>query len=90
MPTVLSIIAMAAYLVAIVRVLTYRKQGARHRPHVSWTAWALVAVLGGSAIEMALHVQSVGFLEACRATLLALFVSCVRGNVACLMRSWSK
>ncbi|ASL48341.1 Protoheme IX farnesyltransferase [Burkholderia sp. AD24] len=85
--TPIALIALAAYIAAIVRVLTYRRQGARHRRHVSWIAWALVVVMGGSAIELALHAKSTGIFEAGSAVLLALFVFGVRGNVARLL--WS-
>ena len=82
-----ALIALAAHLAALVRVLTYRRNGARHRHHVSWIAWALVAVLGGSSIELAFHVEQIGFFEAATAVLLAVFVYGVRGNVARLLRS---
>ena len=87
MLTPIALIALAAYVAAIARVLTFRRQGARHRRHVSWVAWALVAVMGGSAIELALHAKSVGIFETGSAVLLALFVFGVRGNVARLL--WS-
>ncbi|MDE1010735.1 phage holin family protein [Paraburkholderia fungorum] len=82
-----ALIALAAHIAALVRVLTYRKNGARHRHRVSWVAWALVAVSGGSAIELTLHAAEVGFFEAGTAVLLALFVFGARGNVARLLRS---
>ena len=81
----IALIALAAYVAAIVRVLTFRRRGARHRRHVSWIAWALVVVMGGSAIELALHAKSVGIFEAGSAVLLALFLFGVRGNVARLL-----
>lgn len=82
-----ALIALAAHIAALARVLTYRRNGARHRHHVSWVAWALVAVSGGSAIELALHAKHVGIFEAATAVLLALFVFASRGNVARLLRS---
>ena len=88
MLTPFAVIALAAYIASIVRVLTYRRQGSRHRRHVSWIAWALVVVLGGSAIELALHAKSIGIFEAGSAVLLALFLFGVRGNVARLL--WSE
>ena len=85
MVTPLALIAIAAHVAAVLRVLTYRRLGARHRHHVSWIAWALVAVSGGSAVELSLHAKSVGFFQASAAVLLALFVFGVRGNVARLL-----
>jgi hypothetical protein len=82
-----ALVAAAAHIAAMVRVLMYRKKGARHRHHVSWTAWALVVVSGGSAIELALHAKHIGLFEAGTAVLLALFVFGARGNVARLL--WS-
>ncbi|WP_207003873.1 phage holin family protein [Trinickia mobilis] len=82
-----ALIALAAHLAALVRVLTYQRNGARHRRHVSWIAWALVTVMGGSSIELALRAPRVDFFEAATAVLLALFVYGVRGNVARLLRS---
>ncbi|MCI0152142.1 phage holin family protein [Paraburkholderia sediminicola] len=80
-----ALIALAAHVASLLRVLTYRKNGARHRHHVSWVAWALVAVLGGSVIELALHAEMADFLEAATAVLLAVFVFGTRGNIARLL-----
>ncbi|RQR78693.1 phage holin family protein [Burkholderia sp. Bp9015] len=82
-----AVIALAAHIAAMLRILAYRRNGARHRNHVSWIAWALVAVSGGSSIELALHARHVGFFEAATAVLLTLFVFGARGNVARLLRS---
>lgn len=82
-----AVIALLAYFAAIVRLLIYRKNGARHRRHVSWLAWLLLVTLGGSAIELTINARSVGLFDACRAVLLSLFIFGVRGNVARLLRS---
>ncbi|MXN77218.1 phage holin family protein [Burkholderia sp. 4701] len=83
----LALVALAAHLAALARVLTYRRNGARHRRRASWVAWALVAVTGGASIELVLHAQSVRFFEAATAVLLAMCVYGTRGNVARLLRS---
>ncbi|WP_321939785.1 phage holin family protein [Paraburkholderia sp. J8-2] len=83
----LATIALVVQLAAALLLLTYRRNGARHRHHVSWLAWLLVVVLGGSSIELALHAKQVGIFEAGKAVLLSLFVLCARGNVARLLRS---
>jgi hypothetical protein len=83
-----AVVALAAHFVALVRVLTYRRNGARHRYHVSWLAWAIVAVSGGASIDIALHVAHVDFFDAATAVLIALFVLASRGNVARLL--WSE
>ncbi|HDR9024815.1 TPA: phage holin family protein [Burkholderia vietnamiensis] len=83
----LALIALIAYSVAALRILAYRRDGARHRRHVSWFAWLLLVALGGSAIELALHANAVGYFEATRAVLFAVFIFGARGNVARLLRS---
>ncbi|MCD9124028.1 phage holin family protein [Cupriavidus sp. UGS-1] len=85
--TALSILAFTAYLVAALFLLAYRKNGARHRHAVSWLAWLLLVVLGGSAIELALSGRPASPFDAGRAVLLCLFVCATRGNVARLLRS---
>lgn len=82
-----ALVALAAHIAALVRVLAYRRNGARHRHGVSWIAWALVVVSGGSAIELLLLAEQVGFFQAATAVLLAFFVFASRGNVARLLRS---
>ncbi|MGI4815402.1 MAG: phage holin family protein [Janthinobacterium lividum] len=86
MPCPFSLIAIAAYLAVVARVLAYRRHGARHRHHVSWTAWALLVVAGGSAIELMLDAKAVGPFEAGTAIFIALFVILTRGDVARLLR----
>ncbi|NRO99454.1 phage holin family protein [Paraburkholderia sp. NMBU_R16] len=83
----LALITCVAHLATLVRVLTFRRNGARYRYHVSWVEWVLVAVMGGSAIELALHLGQVGIFEAAAAVLLAALVLGARGNVARLL--WS-
>lgn len=80
-------IAFIAYAGAALCLLAYRRDGARHRHHVSWLAWALLVVLAGSAVDVLLHVHALDFFEAARAVLLSLFIFCSRGNVARLLRS---
>lgn len=82
-----ALVALLAYFAAAVCLLMYRKNGARHRQEVSWLAWVLLVMLGGSAIELALNARAVGFFDAGRAVLLSLFIFGVRGNVARLLRS---
>lgn len=86
MHTNLAFIALASYLVAALRIITYRREGARHRHHVSWFAWLLVVALGGSAIELLMHSKTVGLLEAIRAVLFSVLVFVSRGNVARLLK----
>ena len=86
--TLSALIMLGCCAAACLRLLTYSKDGARHRSHVSWFAWALLAVLGCSAIDLVVTARDVGFLEAARTALLSLFVFLARGNVARLL--WSE
>ncbi len=83
----LALISLAAYTVAAHLILAYRRDGSRHRHHVSWFAWLLLVALGGSAIELAIHAKAVGIFEAARALLFTVLVFGARGNVARLLRS---
>jgi hypothetical protein len=82
------LISLAAHLAALIRLLTYQRNGARHRHRVSWLAWALVVVIGGSLIQLTLNPERAGFFETAMAVVLAIFVNRVRGNVARLL--WSE
>ncbi len=85
MHTPLALISLMAYSVAALRILAYRREGARHRHHVSWFAWLLLVALGGSAIELVIHAKAVGLFETARATLFSVLVLGARGNVARLL-----
>jgi hypothetical protein len=82
---ILKHIAIGFYFLACFRVLVYRKQGARHRRHVSWVAWAILVLLGGSGIELALSSQPFSCMEAARTALIDLIIYNARGNVARLL-----
>ncbi|MET0322542.1 MAG: phage holin family protein [Duganella sp.] len=82
-----TVIAFLAYALTCLRLLLYRKQGARHRRHVSWVAWVLLVILVGSAVELAVDGHPIGTFEAARAVVLSLIVFGARGNVARLLRS---
>jgi hypothetical protein len=82
----LALIAFVAYSVAALRILAYRRDGARHRRHVSLFAWLLLVALGGSAIELVMHAKTVGLFEAVRAVLFSVLVFVSRGNVARMLR----
>jgi hypothetical protein len=81
------LIAFVAYAGAALRLLAYRKDGARHRHHVSWIAWALLVIEAGSAINVLLHAHPIDFFEVARAVAFTVFIFGSRGNVARLLRS---
>lgn len=80
-------VAFLAYAGSALSLLAYRRDGARHRHHVSWFAWALLVVLAGSAINVLFQVHHLDFFEVARAVILAVFIIARRGNVAGLLRS---
>lgn len=84
MPT-LALITLAAHGAALLRVLTYRRVGARHRPGIAWLAWTLAVALGGSIIDRLLQNRPADWFDAATAVLLAAFTWAVRGNVARLL-----
>ena len=83
-----ALVAFIAYAGAAVCLLAYRRDGARHRHHVSWIAWALLVILAGSAVDVLIQGHRLDFFETARAVLLALFILRSRGNVARLF--WSE
>lgn len=82
--------SLSAYVAIALRIFFYRRGGANHRAHVSWIAWMLLALVGGYAIELAVHPRPVGFFEAASGVVLAFIVHCARGNVARLLWSIGK
>jgi hypothetical protein len=83
----LAMIALLAHSLSALRILAWRRDGERHRHHVSWFAWLMLVVLGGSAIELALNAKAVGWFDVARAVLFTVFIFGARGNVARLLRS---
>ncbi|MGF7190670.1 hypothetical protein JOE11_003721 [Robbsia andropogonis] len=81
----MALVVFLANLAAFLRILTYRPNGARHRPLLSWVAWALAVSVGGSAIELALRPRVVSLFDMGSAVMLMLFVIAARGNVAWLL-----
>ncbi|MGI4861947.1 MAG: phage holin family protein [Janthinobacterium lividum] len=77
----LAFVALIAYLLAAFHILSSRGVGTYH--HASWLAWALLAVSGGSALELVLTAKTVGILEALRAALLSAFVRTGRIDGRC-------
>ncbi|GJH39068.1 phage holin family protein [Paraburkholderia hospita] len=82
MHQIMASLSIIAYMVAAFYIVTFRRGEATHKHHVAWSAWLLLVVLGGSALDMVLHPRQVGAFE----TLLALFIAGIvyraRGNVA--------
>jgi hypothetical protein len=81
-------VALLCYAAACLTLLLYRRQGARHRHHVSWAAWGILVILSASGIALLLSPHPASWLEAGRAVLIDLFIFGARGNVARLL--WSE
>ena len=90
MDHLLALLMFAANAITCVRLLIYRRDGARYRPLVSVAAWLLIASTGSNALGIALglypaqhiHVGGVGIaLVLCCLSLTA------RGNVAAILRT---
>lgn len=82
-----SLIALAAHLASLMRVLIFRHHGS-HSRNESYFVFLFVALLGGAVIDLALHIERVGFYQAAIACVLTVFVYRSRGNVARLV--WKK
>jgi hypothetical protein len=81
-----ALIAVAADVAVVLRLLTYRKNGACHHAPMAWSAWAIVAASGGAAITLVIDPAAGCVFHTAQAVLLALIVFVVDGNVARLFR----
>ena len=90
MDHLLALLLFAANLITCLRLLLYRRAGARYRPLVSVAAWLLIASTGSTALAIALgqyppqhiHIGDLGVsLVLCVLSLTA------RGNVAAILRT---
>jgi hypothetical protein len=86
----LSLLLFATHAITCIRLLSYRRAGARYRPIVSACAWLLIASTGSTALGVALghyppgdiHLGDLGIsLVLCVLSLTA------RGNVAAILRT---
>jgi len=86
----LALLLFATNAITCVRLLVYRRAGARYRPWVSAAAWLLIASTGSTALGLVLglypaadiHIGDLGIsLVLCALSLSA------RGNVAAILRT---
>jgi hypothetical protein len=82
MHTWLASTAIVANVIAAFYIVTYRRGDAAHKHHVAWSAWLLLVVLGGNALDMLVHPRHVGVFEVLLALFIELIVYNARGNVA--------
>lgn len=82
-------VTLAACLTACVRLIFYRRRGARFRRHISVAAWLLIAANGAIVLRILLDPYTAcpaGWALALPAAVLALLVCRARGNIAALIR----
>lgn len=82
-----AVCALLFYLAASLRLLMYRRDGARHRRHVSWIAWAMLVTFAASMVDLAFSGRPASLIDAARALLFVFIVFGARGNVARILRS---
>lgn len=75
-----------ANLASAVRLLLYRRNGARFRRGMSWLAYLLIVGTGGQALDVLVRHEPVTVWQAVVAVLIAVLVYRAQGNVACIVR----
>lgn len=90
MDHLLAIVLLAANLITCLRLLLYRRDGARYRPLISAAAWLLIASTGTTTLAIVLgryppadiHLGDVGI-----AVVVCVLSLTARGNVAAILRT---
>jgi hypothetical protein len=90
MDHILALALFAANVITCLRLLCYRRAGARYRPLVSAAAWLLIASTGTTALAILLgryppddiHLGDVGI-----AVVVCVLSLTARGNVAAILRT---
>lgn len=90
MDHLLALALFTANLVTCLRLLLYRRAGARYRPLISMAAWLLIASTGSTALSIVLgqyppqhiHIGDLGI-----SIVLCLLSLTARGNVADILRT---
>lgn len=90
MDHLLALVLFAANLITCLRLLLYRRDGARYRPLISMAAWLLIASTGTTVLAIALgryppadiHLGDVGI-----AVVVCVLSLTARGNVAAILRT---
>ncbi len=74
-----------ANVASAVRLLLYRRNGARFRRGMSWLAYLLIVGTGGQALDVLVQHEQVTLWQTVVALLLAVLVYRAQGNVACIV-----
>jgi len=81
-----ALVFVGANLAAAVRLMCFRRRGARYRRGMSWIAYLLVVGTGGQALDVLVRHEPVTVWQAVVALLIAILVYRAQGNVACIVR----
>lgn len=75
-----------SYLIAAVRLATFRRRGRRYKRHVSLLASALIGILLCAVLEIVFIESEMSVFQSVLAVLFCVLTLRARGNVATLMR----
>lgn len=81
-----ALLFVGANLASALRLLLYRRNGARFRRGMSWLAYLLIVGTGGQALDVLVRHEPVTVWQAVVAVLIAVLVYRAQGNVACIVR----
>ncbi|MEN5066762.1 phage holin family protein [Achromobacter aegrifaciens] len=81
-----ALLFVVANFASAVRLLLYRRNGARFRRGMSWLAYLLIVGTGGQALDVLVRHEPVTVWQAVVAMLIAVLVYRAQGNVACIVR----
>ena len=81
-----ALLFVGANLASAVRLMFYRRNGARYRRGMSWLAYPLVIGTGGQALDALLRHEADTAWQTLVAVLIAILVCRAQGNVACIVR----
>lgn len=81
------LVTASAYLLTAIRLITFARNGARHRPWISALATSLIAATLTKAVLILLYHPVVDPTDALISTLLCCMVVRARGNLAALLRT---
>ncbi len=87
--TVQAIACALLYALAVLRLLCYRPNGARHRPAVSAFASLLIGALSCRALAVGLGLDEASAPELLAALCVCALCFAIRGNLAALLRIWN-
>lgn len=81
-----ALLFVGANTASALRLLLYRRNGARFRRGMSWLAYLLIVGTGGQALDVLVRHEPVTVWQAVVAVLIAVLVYRAQGNVACIVR----